>query len=184
MITKLNKKINFEELGLCGVYKIIKNKFSDDRGNFYRLFCEQEFKDLNISKKLNQINISTTVQKGTVRGLHYQTHPFSEQKIVTCIKGKIWDVAVDVRKESPNYLKWISLELSADNYTSILIPEGFAHGFQTLEDKTEILYFSSKPYMKEFEKGINPLDNKLNIKWPIKISNISSKDKNHKFLIE
>ena len=142
-------------------------------------FVSKNLKTKHI-KNLNQINLSTSAQKGT--WLHYQTYPFSEQKIVTCIKGKIWDVAVDVRKESPNYLKWISLELSAENYTSILIPEGFAHGFQTLEDKTEILYFSSKPYMKEFEKGINPLDKKLKINWPLKISNISSKDKNQKFL--
>ena len=111
MISISNKKLNFEELSLSGIYKINKNKFSDDRGDFYRLFCEQEFKDLNLSNKLDQINLSTTVQKGTVRGLHYQTSPFSEQKIVTCIKGKIWDVAVDIRKESPTYLKWISLPL-------------------------------------------------------------------------
>ena len=182
MISISNKKLNFEELDLSGVFKIIKNKFSDDRGHFFRLFCEQEFKDQNMSNNLNQINLSTSAQKGTVRGLHYQTSPFSEQKIVTCIKGKIWDVAVDIRKESPTYLKWTSLELSAENYTSILIPEGFAHGFQTLESNSEILYFSSKPYMKEFERGINPLDKKLKIDWPIKISNISSKDKNQKFL--
>ena len=182
MISISNKKLNFEELNLNGVFKITKNKFSDDRGDFFRLFCEQEFKDQNISNNLNQINLSTSAQKGTVRGLHYQTSPFSEQKIVTCIKGKIWDVAVDIRKESPTYLKWISLELSAENYTSILIPEGFAHGFQTLESNSEILYFSSKPYMKEFEKGINPLDKKIKINWPLKISNISSKDKNQKFL--
>ncbi len=182
MISISNKKLNFEELNLSGVFKIIKNKFSDDRGDFFRLFCEQEFKEQNISNNLNQINLSTSAQKGTVRGLHYQTSPFSEQKIVTCIKGKIWDVAVDIRKESPTYLKWISLELSAENYTSILIPEGFAHGFQTLESNSEILYFSSKPYMKEFEKGINPLDKKIKINWPLKISNISSKDKNQKFL--
>ena len=184
MISISNKKLNFEELNLSGVFKIIKNKFSDDRGDFYRVICEQEFKDLNLSNKLDQINLSTTAQKGTVRGLHYQTSPFSEQKIVTCIKGKIWDVAVDIRKESPTYLKWISLELSADNFTSILIPEGFAHGFQTLESYSEILYFSTKPYKKEFEKGINPFDKKLKIKWPLKISNISSKDKNQKFLTE
>ena len=182
MISISNKKLNFEELNLSGVFKIIKNKFSDDRGDFFRLFCEQEFKEQNISNNLNQINLSTSARKGTVRGLHYQTSPFSEQKIVTCIKGKIWDVAVDIRKESPTYLKWISLELSAENYTSILIPEGFAHGFQTLESNSEILYFSSKPYMKEFEKGINPLDKKIKINWPLKISNISSKDKNQKFL--
>ena len=182
MISISNKKLNFEELNLSGVFKIIKDKFSDDRGDFFRLFCEQEFKEQNISNNLNQINLSTSARKGTVRGLHYQTSPFSEQKIVTCIKGKIWDVAVDIRKESPTYLKWISLELSAENYTSILIPEGFAHGFQTLESNSEILYFSSKPYMKEFEKGINPLDKKIKINWPLKISNISSKDKNQKFL--
>ena len=182
MISISNKKLNFEELNLSGVFKIIKNKFSDDRGDFFRLFCEEEFKDQNIFNNLNQINLSTSARKGTVRGLHYQTSPFSEQKIVTCIKGKIWDVAVDIRKESPTYLKWISLELSAENYTSILIPEGFAHGFQTLESNSEILYFSSKPYMKEFERGINPLDKKLKINWPIKISNISFKDKNQKFL--
>ena len=182
MISISNKKLNFEELNLSGVFKITKNKFSDDRGDFFRLFCEQEFKEQNISNNLNQINLSTSARKGTVRGLHYQTSPFSEQKIVTCIKGKIWDVVVDIRKESPTYLKWISLELSAENYTSILIPEGFAHGFQTLESNSEILYFSSKPYMKEFEKGINPLDKKIKINWPLKISNISSKDKNQKFL--
>ena len=184
MISILDKKLNFEELSLNGVYKIIKNKFSDDRGNFYRLFCEKEFKDLNICNKISQINLSTSTQKGTVRGLHYQTTPFSEQKIITCIKGKIWDVVVDIRKESPTYLKWTSLELSSENYTSILIPECFAHGFQTLESNSEILYFSSKPYMKEFEKGINPLDKKIKIKWPLKISNISSKDKNQSFLVE
>lgn len=154
----------------------------DSRGYFKRLYCENEFMNFMNKKSISQINYTFTKRKGSIRGLHYQIKPYSEIKIITCIKGEVYDVMVDLRKNSPTFLKYFSIILSEKNYKMMIIPAGFAHGFQTLKDKSEMLYFHSKPFNEKSERGLNPLDPRLNIQWPLKLTKISNKDKNHFFL--
>ena len=148
----------------------------DSRGSFSRLFCMNELRnDLN-GKSIIQINQSKTLTKGSVRGMHFQFKPNCEIKLVRCIQGKVWDVAIDIRENSPTFLKWFGVELSSDNRKMILIPEGFAHGFQVIEPESQLLYLHTAEYVKESESSINPLDPLLDIKWPLKISQLSTKD--------
>ena len=154
----------------------------DNRGHFKRLYCNDELINIMGNKPISQINYTFTKTKGTVRGLHYQTKPFSEKKIITCIKGEVYDVAVDLRKNSPTFLKHFSNILSEKNNKMIAVPEGFAHGFQTLKDNCEMMYFHSKPFNSKSERGINSLDPMLNIKWPLNFKQISDKDKNYSLL--
>jgi dTDP-4-dehydrorhamnose 3,5-epimerase len=156
-----------------------RNLISDHRGFLSRFYCQEEFKLMGLHKPINQINQALTKKIGSVRGLHYQLPPFAETKIVSCIKGEIFDVAVDLRKDSPTYLKWHAEVLSEKNQKSFLIPEGFAHGFQTLTDDCELIYLHTAPYSKEHERGLNYADKKLDISWPLKISEISDRDLTH-----
>lgn len=162
---------------------IIKNeKFEDERGSFIRAFdyeiLKKYFKNFNVSA----INISETNKKGTLRGLHFQKYPFQEIKIIRCIKGKIFDVAVDLRKDSKSFLQYESIILEEGDNKAFVIPEGCAHGFQTLKDNCSIIYIHSKQYSKESEDGVNYLDPRLNIKWPEKVTFISNRDKSLNFL--
>ena len=179
---KINKNLQFSKYFFDETIKVKKLNMLDQRGSFQRVFCKKEFRDFKLNNEINQINISKTTLKGSVRGLHFQKKPYAEVKIISCLKGKIWDVMVDIREESSTYLKWNAIILSPENNTSIYIPEGFAHGFQTLTKDVELLYLHSKPYMPSHEFGLNPLDPKVDIEWPIKISNISYKDKNRTHL--
>lgn len=163
--------------------KIIKiNSFKDDRGIFSRYFCSNDFKELGLKKPIVNINHSNTVTAGTIRGLHFQYTPSTEIKIIKCIKGSIFDTVVDIRKESNTYLKSFSIELKEDDDILFYIPEGFAHGFQSLEDNTSIIYFVTSFYSAYNESGINPFDPILNINWPLPCTFISEKDKAHKLL--
>lgn len=159
--------------------KIIQTKkFKDHRGKFNKYFSMELypfFKKKNISIK--EINYCMTSRKGTVRGMHFQTSSFKEDKIITCINGKIFDAVVDLRKNSKNFLKYKFFILDGKTNHSLFIPKGFAHGYQSMTNNTEILYFVTSQYMPKFEKGINPLCPKLNIKWPISNKIISIKDK-------
>lgn len=174
--------MKFTKLALNDAYIIEINQLTDERGFFERIFCEEEFHQIRFSKKIVQINHSFTKQKGAVRGLHFQFPPYTETKIVKCLKGKVIDIIVDLRKNSTTFLKWTSVELSEQNNKMIFIPDGFAHGFQTLEKNTEMLYFHTEFYSKENESGINIFDPKLNIKLPLKVTEISSRDEKHAFL--
>jgi dTDP-4-dehydrorhamnose 3,5-epimerase len=126
-----------------------------------------------------QVNETQTAKAGTVRGFHFQHPPFAEAKLVTCIAGKIVDIAIDIRKGSPTFLQSFAVELSTENSCSLLIPEGFAHGFQTLEDNTTLIYTHSAPYRADAEGGLNPLDPRLGIAWPRPIENLSPRDQAH-----
>ncbi len=132
--------------------------------------------------KIAQINHTYTNIAGTIRGMHYQNYPYCEVKMISCIRGAIWDVAVDIRKESPTYLKWYAEEISAKNGRALLLPEGVAHGYQALTDNVELIYFHSKPYMPGYEAGMHPMDPKLSIQWPLKNNSISTKDMGHAFI--
>jgi dTDP-4-dehydrorhamnose 3,5-epimerase len=168
----------FKKTKIKGLY-IIEPEFKiDERGYFARIFCKNEFKKIGFDFNIVQINRSLTKKKGTIRGLHFQKPPKSEDKIVVCLKGKIFDVALDLRKNLPTFAKWVGVELSEENKKIFLIPKGFAHGFQTLTDNCEILYFVSEFYSPKYESGIRWDDPFFNIKWPIKNPILSEKDKN------
>lgn len=163
--------------------KIIQRHFvADHRGYFERLFCSSDLDSIFGLRTIKQINHSQTKSVGTIRGMHFQYPPFAETKIVSCIKGRIFDVAIDIRKGSTTYLQWFGLELDDSSGKSLFIPEGFAHGFQSLEPSCEILYFVSAPYCKSSESGINALDPRISVNWPIHISERSEKDSTHPML--
>jgi len=176
--------MKFIETPLKNAFSIQLDSFEDHRGKFTRLFCSKEFQERNIEKKIVQINDSFTVKKGTIRGLHYQVPPSSEIKIVKCIKGAIFDLIVDIRRNSHTFLQYYGAKLSDKNMKMLVIPEGFAHGFQTLEDNSEMLYFVTAFYNKENERGIRFNDPKINIEWPLEATNVSEKDRNYDLLDE
>ena len=166
-----------EETKIDGVRIIASEPFIDNRGFFNRIFCQQELEIIRPGIVIAQINHSMTKEKGTIRGIHFQYPPHAEMKIVRCIKGSIFDVAVDLRKDSPAFLQWHGEILSAENMKALVIPEGCAHGFQSLEDDIELIYMSTAPFCKEAEGGVRFDDPKVGIQWPLDVSVISDKDK-------
>lgn len=170
---------NFEGLKI-----ISREKYSDQRGEFFKIFNFDDLKEFGWDDQVQQINFSQTFNKGTVRGMHMQFLTYAEYKLVTCIKGCIFDVAVDLRKESKTYLKFFSVQLDQFNKLSLMIPPGFAHGFQVLEEDSQIIYTHSKEYSKEYEGGINALDPDIKIQWPLPVIGLSDRDKNLPFLKE
>ena len=173
----------FIETPIKGLVLIELEPYQDERGHFFRVFCKNEFKKIDFPKNIVQINQSLTKSKGTVRGMHFQNPPKTEIKIIKCTKGSVFDVAIDLRINSSTFLKWHSEILSADNMKMIYIPEGFAHGFQTLEDNTELLYLHSEFYSPEHEGGIRYDDPMIDIKWPLEITEISERDRNFKLIV-
>lgn len=176
------ERFNFHPAPLEGIWRVTRKPIVDARGFFSRFYCAEAFAAIGLGMPLAQINHSLSRHCGTVRGMHFQHPPHGETKIVTCMAGRIFDVAVDLRHGSRTFLQWFGTELSAANQESLVIPPGFAHGFQTLEDDTEILYLVSAAYNAEAEDGLNPFDPALNIGWPLKASEISSRDAQRGFL--
>lgn len=168
-----------KSLPLDGLKLIKRQRLEDERGFFSRVFCAEQLSAAGWEKPIAQINQSFTRKKGAVRGLHYQRAPHAETKLVSVIRGEIWDVAVDVRAGSSTFLQWHAQMLSSDDQSAMLIPEGFAHGFQTMTANVEVLYCHSAAYNAEAEAGLNPSDPRLDIKWPLAISELSSRDSNH-----
>jgi dTDP-4-dehydrorhamnose 3,5-epimerase len=166
-------------LPLAGLRLLERQRMVDERGFLSRIFCADELAENGWHKPIVQINHSCTRKKGAVRGLHFQCPPHAEMKLVSVIRGELWDVAVDIREGSKTYLQWHAEILSAENNRAMLIPEGFAHGYQTMTADVEVLYCHSVAYNKEAELGLNPSDAKLDIKWPMAISELSLRDKNH-----
>ena len=154
----------------------------DERGSFTRLYCKEELGEIIGTREIVQINQSCTRVVGAVRGLHYQPGPHAEMKLVRCVKGRAWDVALDLRAGSPTFLQWHAEELSETNANMMVIPEGFAHGFQVLEEDSELLYLHTAFYSPEAEGGIRPMDPGLSIDWPLAIEDISDRDRNHPLL--
>lgn len=160
-----------------GVYLASTKRLVDERGQFARLFCRNDLAVAQAGRQICQINHSVNTTIGTVRGLHYQRQPFAEAKWVRCIKGRIWDVAVDLRLGSQTFLQWYAIELSAQNDLCLLVPEGCAHGFQVIEPNSEILYLHTSTYNPASESGVRFDDNRLAISWPLPVSNISDRDR-------
>ncbi len=168
--------MKFIETKLSGSYILEPEKLIDDRGFFARVWDQKIFDDLGINSKLSQCNISLTNTKGTIRGMHYQIKPYEETKLVRCTQGSIFDVIIDLRPTSNTYKEWIGYELSSQNHKMFYVPEGFAHGFQTLTDNVEIFYQVSEFYTPNAEKGIRWDDDDFNISWPLQHTIISKKD--------
>lgn len=174
--------MNFKKTSFDGLWIVNTNVFGDERGSFYRSYCENLFSEIKWFGKFVQQNISINDKKGTFRGLHFQKSPYEEEKLVRCIKGSVIDIVVDLRKNSSSYLKHFKIELSNKNCLGLFIPKGFAHGFQTLEDNTIMLYNHSQFYNINYDSGINYKDPLLNIELKNKISEISEKDNNFSFI--
>lgn len=176
--------MKFTELELKGAYLIELEEFKDERGTFARQFCKNELSKYGIDFDICQCNISKNYKKNTIRGMHYQKEPYLEPKMVSCLSGKYFDVIVDLRQDSPTYLKWQAVELSEDNNKMLYIPPMFAHGFQTLEDNTTVYYQLGEFFKPEYYAGLRYNDPKLNIKWqdfgfePI----MNERDKNYELL--
>lgn len=177
-------RFSVTDLPLAGLKCVERHKFGDSRGFLSRLFCAEELAEAGWVKPVVQINQTVTAREGTVRGMHFQHPPHAEMKLVSCLRGAVWDVAVDLRRDSPTFLRWHAEELSAENCRALLIPEGFAHGFQTLEDDCELLYLHSAAYAAEAEDGLNPADPRLAISWPREITEISERDRSHAMFAE
>jgi dTDP-4-dehydrorhamnose 3,5-epimerase len=174
--------MKFTETPLKGAYLIDLNKLEDERGFFSRLYCTKEFEAHGLNPNVVQVNNSHSVLKGTLRGLHYQLAPKEETKLVRCIKGSIYDVIVDMRKDSPTFGQSFGTELSEENRQMMYVPNGFAHGFLTLKDNSELIYLVSEFYSKELERGLRWDDPALNIQWPFKPVVVSERDEQHPLL--
>lgn len=168
--------MKFVETPLGGAYVIELEPFLDERGLFARVFCQKEFAKIGFQKQIVQINHSVTRQKGAIRGIHYQIPPACEIKIIRCLHGKVFDVMVDLRMGSSTFMQWHGVELSEDNMRMVYIPEGFAHGFQTLTDNAELIYHHSAFYSPEYEHGLRFDDPAMAIAWPLPAGSISLKD--------
>ncbi len=170
------KRFLIEPAAIAGVYTVTRRRLTDERGFLSRLFEPEELALAGWRGPVAQINETGTARMGTVRGLHYQTPPHAEMKLVSCIAGRIFDVAVDLRKSSPTYLRSVALELSAENGRALLIPEGCAHGFQALTDDVRMIYLHSALYAAAHEGGLDALDPALEIDWPLPVVNRSPRD--------
>jgi dTDP-4-dehydrorhamnose 3,5-epimerase len=167
-----------------GLKVIQRHPRIDSRGQFARAFCSEELSAAGWTTPVMQINHSITSAVGSVRGLHYQKPPKAERKMVLCLRGRVWDVAVDLRSTSATFLSWHAEELSAENNKAMLIPEGFAHGFQVLEKESELLNLHSEQYSPQQEDGLSPLDPRLSISWPLPIAEMSDRDRGFPFLTD
>lgn len=171
--------MKFQPLSIPGAFCIEIEKKEDERGFFARSFCENEFLKNNLVATFPQCNLSFNMKKGTLRGMHYSVAPSAEIKLVRCVRGKAYDVLVDLRRGSQMYLKWLAIEISSENRKMLYIPEGVAHGFQTLEDDTELFYHMSNVYDAACARGVRWDDPSLSIHWPILNPIMSPKDREY-----
>ena len=171
--------MRFQKTKIDGALLVDLNRLGDGRGFFARTWCKEEFAAHGITCDILQANLSFSNHKGTLRGMHFQRGDGAEMKIVRCARGAIFDVALDLRKRSPSFGKWVGVELSSKNQRMLVVPEGCAHGFQTLEDDTEVFYMVSAAYRPECEGGVRWDDPMFRIKWPLAVSQISAKDAGH-----
>ena len=166
----------FTETKLKGAFVIEPERQEDSRGFFARTWCQKEFKEHGLNQSVVQCSISLSRKKGTIRGMHYQAKPFEEEKLVRCTKGTIYDVIIDLRPESQTFTQYVGVILSATNRKMIFVPKGFAHGFQTMEDNTEVFYQITCEYMPEYVRGVRWNDPAFAIEWPIKKPIILARD--------
>ncbi len=171
--------MKFEKTGLDGVWTVDLLRYEDERGFFATSYAAEEFAKRGIRFEISQSSISSNIERGTLRGLHFQLAPKAQAKFVTCLKGKMFDVVVDLREDSPNYLRWVGVELDSESYRSVYIPEGFAHGYQTLSDNAVIYYHMGAPYAPELGRGMRWDDPAVKVKWPLPVTRISERDRSY-----
>lgn len=171
-------KFELQPLPLAGAFRVLRQPVADARGQFERMYCAQDLQSV-LPKPLAQINRSLSSRAGTLRGMHFQYQPKGESKLVSCLRGAMFDVIVDIRAGSPSYLQWHAEELRADSPISLLVPPGFAHGFQTLSDDTETLYLVDEPFDGAYYAGLNPLDRQLAIAWPLPVTEMAERDRSY-----
>ena len=164
---------------LAGACVVETDRVSDARGSFERIFCDQDWSAVRPGLRFVQANLSISSHRGTLRGLHYQVPPAAEAKMIRCLRGRVFDVAVDVRAESPTFLQWHAVELDAAIPRQIFLPEGFAHGFQALTDDAQLLYFHTAAWAAAAERGLRWNDPRLAIKWPLPPALLSDRDRSH-----
>ena len=174
----------FKPLPLSGAFEVLLEPIGDQRGFFSRFYCDEEFSRHGLNTDWVQMNLSLTRGVGSLRGLHFQRGDAAEVKLVRCLRGRVYDVIVDLRKKSSSYGQYVGVKLDAESHNSIYIPEGFAHGFQTLEDEVELQYFHSQPHSPNQEGGVNLMDSDLAISWPLQSAQMSERDKNLPALTE
>lgn len=177
-----SKNMKFIETSFRDLYLIEPNKIEDNRGFLTRIFCKNDFASIHFNDEFVQENLTLTKKKGTFRGFHYQTKPYEEKKLIRCISGKVLDIAIDLREKSETFLECYCVELNSSRLNMILIPEGFAHGFQTLTDNCLMLYLHTNFYSAKYEQGINVKDPMIKFSLEMPIIEISERDKNHIFL--
>lgn len=172
----------FTELKLRGAYVIEVERLEDERGYFGRSFCQEEFDRIGLKSRVAQCNVSYNSRKGTLRGMHYQIPPKAEAKLVRCTRGAVHDVIVDLRNDYPTFLRWEAVELTGDDSRMLYVPEGFAHGFQTLEDDSEVFYQMFESYSPEHAHGVRWDDPELSIPWPLPNPIVSERDRAYPLL--
>jgi dTDP-4-dehydrorhamnose 3,5-epimerase len=172
----VSNRFTISRMPLAGLTLLLRKPVGDERGFLERLFCASELSEALAGRFIVQVNRTFTARRGAVRGLHFQNPPHAEMKFVTCLRGRVFDVAVDLRRGSRTFLQWHSEVLADDNHKTLVIPEGFGHGFQTLTDACELLYFHTAAYHPGAESGVNVRDPRLGIRWPEAITEISARD--------
>ena len=175
----MGEKLKVRETKIAGVFVVETTPFCDHRGSFARFFCAEELSSLLEERRIVQINSSRTSRIGAVRGMHFQYPPFAEMKLVRCIRGRVFDVALDLRKGSPTFLQWYAEELDPLSARMLIVPEGCAHGFQVLQEESELLYLHTQYYHSENEAGVHPTDPMLGILWPLPVEDLSYRDNGH-----
>ncbi len=171
-----------EKTPIENLHVIQRKPIGDERGYLERMFCGDELKSIIGQRSIVQINHTLTQKAGMVRGIHFQYPPHAEMKLVSCLRGEVFDVVVDLRKDSPTFLRWHAEVLSESNHKTFVIPEGFAHGFQTLTENCEMIYLHTAVYAPKAEAGLNALDELLAVEWPLPITERSSRDQHHAML--
>ena len=169
--------MKFTKLEIRDAFLVELNKLGDHRGFFARLWCQEEFEEHGLVPNVVQANISFSKIKGTLRGMHYQEEPHAETKFIRCAKGAIYDVIIDIKPDSPTFMQWVSVELTAENYKMLYVPKGYAHGFQSLEPDSEVTYLVSEFYTPQAEGGIRYNDPAFGLDWPLPVAEISDKDR-------
>jgi dTDP-4-dehydrorhamnose 3,5-epimerase len=175
----MSGRFDIRESSLPGTYLLERTKREDDRGWLERVYCADDLAGVLGSRVIAQVNRTFTRTKATVRGMHYQLPPSAEAKIISCLRGAIFDVAIDLRQGSPTFLGWHAEILSEHNARSLFIPEGFAHGFQAMDDDCELLYIHTAAYDRGAERGVHPLDPRVGVAWPLAVRNLSARDAAH-----
>lgn len=180
----MNTRFEVQLTPIADLLVLQRKLMGDNRGYLERLFCAEELESFLAVRRIVQVNHTVTRDQGTVRGMHFQYPPHAETKFVCCLQGEVFDVAVDLRSNSPTFLHWHAEILSAENHRTLVIPEGFAHGFQTLTSNCEMLYLHTAAYHAPAESGLNPLDPQLAISWPLPVQTLSPRDASHLMLDE